>query len=73
MEATCQSLSMTGTTTGIARPTAALAAAETRADAQTARADMTDSELAGARGLVSAAEVAIQHPQVGIARLRCAR
>ena len=50
----------------IARLRAALAAAETRAE-------MAERELAGARGLVSAAEAAIQHLRLEIAKLRRAQ
>ena len=49
---------MTDAASEITRLRAALAAAETRAQAETARADMAERELAGARGLVSAAEAA---------------
>ena len=64
---------MTDAAAEIARLSAALAAAETRAEAQTARAEMAERELAGARGLVLAAEAAIQHPRLEIAKLRRAR
>ena len=64
---------MTEAAAEIARLRAALAAAETRAQAETARAEMAERELAGARGLVSAAEAAIQHLRLEIAKLRRAQ
>ncbi len=64
---------MTDAAAEIARLRAALAAAETRAEAQTTRAEMAERELAGARGLVSAAEAAIQHLRLEIAKLRRAQ
>ncbi|WP_172332854.1 IS66 family transposase zinc-finger binding domain-containing protein, partial [Mangrovicoccus sp. HB161399] len=57
---------MTDAAAEIARLRAALAAAETRAE-------MAERELAGARGLVSAAEAAIQHLRLEIAKLRRAQ
>lgn len=57
---------MTDAAAEIARLRAALAAAE-------ARADTAERELAGARGLVSAAEAAIQHLRLEIAKLRRAQ
>lgn len=64
---------MTDAAAEIARLRAALAAAETRAEAQTTRAEMAERELGGARGLVSAAEAAIQHLRLEIAKLRRAQ
>ncbi len=57
---------MTDAAAEIARLRAALAAAETRAET-------AERELAGARGLVSAAEAAIQHLRLEIAKLRRAQ
>ncbi|WP_172332709.1 IS66 family transposase zinc-finger binding domain-containing protein, partial [Mangrovicoccus sp. HB161399] len=57
---------MTDAAAEIARLRAALAAAETRAEA-------AERELAGAPGLVSAAEAAIQHLRLEIAKLRRAQ
>jgi transposase len=64
---------MTDTASEIARLRAALAAAEARADAESARADLAERELGSARGLVSAAEAAIQHLRLEIAKLRRAQ